>query len=149
MVDTLHPSKLFELANFVAMTSWILLIFFPGKRVTKALVRSGLSPLLLAAGYWASMIAMIIFGIPDGAGFGSFEGVRRFFTSEWGLLAGWIHYLSFDLLIGISVQQRIEAKPFAIRFLCLFLIFMFGPIGWSLSKLFNLKKEGNADAPII
>jgi hypothetical protein len=53
------------------------------------------------------------------------------FQNKWLLLAGWIHYLAFDLFIG-SWQVRDAAKQGISHWLvipCLALTFMFGPIG--------------------
>ncbi len=149
MNDTLIVSKFFEIANLVAMLSWVLLIFLPQTQLTKRLVRTGLASLVLALAYWVAMSTMLVTGIPEGAGFSSFEGVRLFFTSEWGILAGWIHYLAFDLLVGVSVYQRLSRNSAWVRGICLFLIFMLGPIGWSFSKLVRSEGNGDANASII
>jgi hypothetical protein len=54
------------------------------------------------------------------------------FSNPWLLLAGWIHYLAFDLLVG-SWEAR-DAHDRGVRHLlvvpCLILTFLFGPIGW-------------------
>jgi hypothetical protein len=64
-------------------------------------------------------------------GFGSLDGVASLFTNRWMLLAGWIHYLAFDLFIG-SWEVR-DAKEKGINHLwvvpSLGLTFMFGPAG--------------------
>ena len=50
------------------------------------------------------------------------------------LLAGWVHYLAFDLLVG--TWEREEAAAIGLsRWLllpCLGLTLMFGPVGWLL-----------------
>ncbi len=56
---------------------------------------------------------------------------RLLFSNRWVLLAGWIHYLCFDLFIG-SWQVRDAAANNISHWLvipCLFLTFMFGPVG--------------------
>ena len=67
-------------------------------------------------------------------GFSSLPDVALLFTNRWMLLAGWIHYLAFDLLIGAwevrDARQR--AIPHLLVLPCLFLTFMFGPAGWLL-----------------
>jgi len=53
------------------------------------------------------------------------------FANRWVLLAGWIHYLCFDLFIG-SWQVRDAAARGISHWLvvpCLFFTFMFGPVG--------------------
>jgi Domain of unknown function (DUF4281) len=49
-------------------------------------------------------------------------------------LAGWTHYLVFDLLVGNwEVQDaRAGSVPYLIVLPCLVLTFLFGPAGWLL-----------------
>jgi hypothetical protein len=69
-------------------------------------------------------------GRPSG-GFNSLSNVMLLFTDRWLVLAGWVHYLAFDLFIG-SWQVRDARRngvPFWLVAPCLVLTFMFGPIG--------------------
>jgi phage shock protein PspC (stress-responsive transcriptional regulator) len=53
------------------------------------------------------------------------------FQNDIGVLAGWAHYLAFDLFIGAwmtSNAQRLGLTHWKI-IPCLFLTFMFGPVG--------------------
>ncbi len=59
------------------------------------------------------------------------------FTDRWLVLAGWVHYLAFDLFIG-SWQVRDARRnrvPFVLVVPCLVLTFLFGPIGLLLYLL--------------
>jgi hypothetical protein len=58
--------------------------------------------------------------------------VAQLFADPWLLLAGWLHYLAFDLLVGTwEARDSIErGVPRWILVPCLFLTFMFGPAGW-------------------
>jgi hypothetical protein len=60
--------------------------------------------------------------------------VTALFTNAWLLLAGWLHYLAFDLLIGTWEVRDAQERgiPHALVVPCLFLTFMFGPAGWLL-----------------
>jgi hypothetical protein len=64
-------------------------------------------------------------------GFNTLSNVMLLFTDRWMVLAGWVHYLAFDLFIG-SWQVR-DARRNGVSFLlvapCLVLTFLFGPIG--------------------
>jgi hypothetical protein len=64
-------------------------------------------------------------------GFGTLDGVAALFSNKWLLLAGWIHYLAFDLFIG-SWETR-DAQSLGISHFivipCLVLTNMFGPAG--------------------
>ena len=50
------------------------------------------------------------------------------------LLAGWIHYLAFDLLVGTweARDSRERGIPHLLLVPCLILTFLFGPAGWLL-----------------
>ena len=54
------------------------------------------------------------------------------FTNPEIALAGWLHYLAFDLLIGaweVRTARR-EAIPHLLVLPCLALTFLFGPAGF-------------------
>ena len=66
--------------------------------------------------------------------FNSLAGVAALFANPWNLLAGWVHYLAFDLLTGVW-ETRDAAKrgiPHWMVIPCLLLTFMLGPAGWLL-----------------
>jgi hypothetical protein len=66
--------------------------------------------------------------------FSSLSGVAQLFADPWLLLAGWTHYLAFDLFVG-AWEVR-DARDRGISHLavlpCLLLTFLFGPAGWLL-----------------
>jgi hypothetical protein len=121
--------QIFSIANPLAVLGWILLALFPGRRsVTRAVAGTAL-PAVFAAAYVA--IAIAVFPRANGS-FSTLAGVGELFTNQWLLLAGWLHYLAFDLLIGAweardSVERGIPRWALVP---CLFLTLMFGPAGW-------------------
>ena len=54
------------------------------------------------------------------------------FTQPEVALAGWLHYLAFDLFVGAWETRvgREERIPHLLVIPCLLLTFMFGPIGF-------------------
>ncbi len=124
------PQQIFPFANFAAMCGWALLLFLPGRRWVSR-VAGTIVPGLLAAGY-VMLIAANIWRA-DG-GFGSLDEVSRLFSNSWLLLAGWLHYLAFDLLIGAweARDARTRDVPHWALVPCLVLTFFFGPAGWLL-----------------
>lgn len=67
-------------------------------------------------------------------GFGSLREVALLFEHDWMLLAGWVHYLAFDLFVG-SWQVRDARRlgiPHAAVLPCLVLTLFLGPVGWLL-----------------
>jgi hypothetical protein len=122
------PERIFSLANSTALLGWLILIFAGRIRWAAALVSGALLPLIFAVLY-AGLIAAH-WGETQG-GFSTLSGVAALFENRWLLLAGWVHYLAFDLFIG-SWQVR-DAANFRIPHLavipCLILTFLFGPAG--------------------
>jgi hypothetical protein len=126
----MSASHVFSAANLVALSCWVLLIAFP-RRAWANRVAGTVVPAAFAVLY-TLLIAVNFFG--SAGGFSSLPDVALLFANPWLLLAGWIHYLAFDLLIG-SWEAR-DARRRGISHTrvvpCLLLTFMFGPAGWLL-----------------
>ena len=130
----MSPEQLFGLLNLVALVSWLLLAIFPGRPLISRTVVGAAVPTVFALAY----IAMIAgaWGSSEGS-FSSLEGVASLFANRWLLLAGWTHYLAFDLLVGVwEVRDSRDRRiPHLLVVPCLALTFMFGPAGWLLYQL--------------
>ena len=122
---------LFSITNTIAVLCWILLAVLPGRRWVTDIVTGKAAPALFAVIYIGIIVAM--FGRGEGS-FGSLAGVATLFSNPWLLLAGWLHYLAFDLLIGTweARDARERGVPHLLLVPCLFLTLMFGPAGWLL-----------------
>jgi hypothetical protein len=87
---------------------------------------------VLLAIVYTALIAINFFGSPGG--FSSLPDVALLFSNPWLLLAGWTHYLAFDLLVG--TWEARDARDRGVSHLllvpCLVLTFLFGPAGWLL-----------------
>ena len=122
-------SLLFTICNSAVMPFWLLLIVAPKWIWTERLVHSALVPTVLGALYVALFVTSP--PAPEGASFGSLEGVMLFFSSPHGVLTGWVHYLVFDLFVGAWESRdavRRGIHPVAVA-PCLLLTFMLGPAG--------------------
>jgi hypothetical protein len=124
----MSPEQIFSLCGMLVLPGWLLLVFLPRWRWTARLVCPVVIPLLLALVYlW---LIATTFGRTPG-GFGSLAEVSLLFQNPRALLAGWIHYLAFDLFIG-SWEVR-DAQRVGVHHLlvvpCLVLTFIFGPVG--------------------
>ncbi len=123
--------QVFSAASFLAMAGWLLLVFLPGWRWTTAFVTSVLIPSILAVAY-LTLFLMYWGSNPDGfSAFNTLAGVKKALSIDGMLMAGWIHYLCFDLFIG-SWEVR-DARRFGVNHLlvipCLALTLMMGPVG--------------------
>ncbi|MEM8496400.1 MAG: ABA4-like family protein [Pseudomonadota bacterium] len=134
----MNPDTVFTVANISVIPAWLLLAILPQHAITQRVVHTLWIPCLLACFYgWA-----LFFGEPaaEGAGFGSLEALSLLFQSKTALLAGWIHYLAFDLFIG-AWQVRDAARRGINHWLvvpCLFFTLMAGPMGLLLYLLLRL-----------
>jgi hypothetical protein len=120
---------LFSLASAAVLPGWALLVLAPRWKWTARLVGPVLIPALLSLLYLYLLAAR--WAILAG-GFGSLATVRRLFDDPAVLLAGWVHYLAFDLFIGsweVRDAQRL-ALPHLLVVPCLLLTLLFGPVGF-------------------
>jgi hypothetical protein len=133
------PDLLFKICNSIAPLGWLLMIIAPKWRWTKTIVVSGIFPLLLGIVY---VVLIVLFFGKDEGDFNSLQGVMKLFTSPWGVTAGWIHYLAFDMFIGsweLSNSQKHGISHWAM-IPCLLLTFFFGPIGLIIYYLVRASK---------
>ncbi len=121
----MSDAAVFKIANLCAVLSWIALAVQP-RRVAPVL-RFAVPSVFAVLYIW-----LIATSLPSAeGGFDSLEHVKLLFTNDRAVLAGWVHYLAFDLFVGcwevLDAQERGIRHVFVIP--CLFLTFMFGPAG--------------------
>ena len=102
---------------------------FPQRRWPAEIVSGWVIPALFAGLY--VVIIAATWGRSPG-GFSSLSEVALLFQSPWLLLAGWVHYLAFDLLVGSWMVRDARRRGIAHLLVVplLLLTFMFGPAGW-------------------
>lgn len=124
----LPPEQIFHVAGYLAMAGWLVLLLSPLKPKWADLAAGLVIPVLLSTAYAA--LVMAYFANSQG-GFGSLPEVMQLFTQPGVALAGWIHYLAFDLFIGAWECRTARREGIAHWFVvpCLFLTFMLGPVG--------------------
>jgi hypothetical protein len=127
----MSAEQIFSIANLLSVLCWLLLAAWPNRRWVTEIVTGKAAPALFAAAYVAVVVA--VFPSAQGS-FSTLAGVSTLFANPWLLLAGWLHYLAFDLLIG-TWEARDSSERGVPRWLlvpCLFFTLMFGPMGWLL-----------------
>ena len=119
--------RLYRVLNLTPALWWGAMILAPRARLTRALAGSPLPYLVLGLFYTVALLkAMIERGAPD---YGSLEdGPRRLLGSDTGLLAGWSHYLAFDLFAGLWIYRQGLSEGRTTR-IPLLLTFLAGPLG--------------------
>ncbi len=97
-------SSLFSVFNMLAMAGWIILAL--GVALKRDWLRDAVAgtyiPVVISAAY--AILIVFFFAAAEG-GFDTLENVQKLFTSPWAALAGWIHYLAFDLFMGARIAR--------------------------------------------
>jgi hypothetical protein len=138
------PEQLFSIANFGALLGWLVLAVAGPKRWAAPLVTGAILPLLFAVLY-VGLIAAHLGGSPGG--FSSLAAVAVLFSDPWLLLAGWVHYLAFDLFIGSWQVRDARRKgiPHLLVIPALILTFLFGPAGLLLYFVIRCVRSRSLD----
>ena len=132
----MNAQTIFSIANTTALLGWIWLAVAPGWIWTRRIVWTTI-PLLLSAAYL--ILVVLFFGGVEG-GFGRLADVMKLFDNKHAAVAGWIHYLAFDLFVGSWEVRDAQEKNVSHWFVapCLFLTFLLGPVGFLAYNLVRL-----------
>lgn len=137
------PDDMFGLANVLALPGWAILILAPRRWPALNAVPALLIPLVLSALYTGLVLTYFS---ASGGGFGTLAAVRQLFSSDPVLVAGWAHYLAFDLMIGAQLAKRLDriGVQRLLQGPILITTFLFGPVG----VLLTLLTEGALRLPL-
>lgn len=126
------PTTVFSIVGMMVMPMWILMIILPKWNFTKFLIDFKVIPIALSIIYAVYIFQAMLTG--GGMDFGSLASVMELFTEENAVLAGWVHYLAFDLFVGMwMLDQNKELKIHQLIMApCLLATFMLGPVGFLL-----------------
>jgi hypothetical protein len=133
------PDAVFTTCNAIAMIGWLVLIVLPVWHSSDKFIIGVIVTLfaIIYTYYIATNLSAI-----DMKSFGSLKGVTALFTNPLAVLIGWVHYLAFDLMVGIWIKRN-SLKYGISHWLiipCLLLTFMFGPVGLLLYLLIRWAK---------
>ena len=122
---------LFRLASTLALAGWLALALAPLQRPSAVFAARSLAA-VLCGGYFAVLVHVLGHGpAPDWRAFNSLDGVMRLLGTREAALAGWVHYLAFDLFTGAWEAETARASgiPHALLLVCLTLTLLAGPVG--------------------
>lgn len=139
------PSAAFELANMVALAGWVMLAVLPASVTVRALVRYGIVG-ALALGYLVLIVPQLPALSPQS--FMSLGGIKALFGNDWLLVAGWVHYLAFDLVAGLWIAERAVAIKLGRLWLVLILALtlMLGPVGLAVFYVVLARRRSTGKA---
>ncbi len=124
----MNPDALFQIASTMALAGWLALAAFPllPRLATAVALALPLALSLLYAGL------VLTFWAGAEGGYGTLPQVMQLFDQREIALAGWVHYLAFDMLVGLWIARTARARgiPHLLVLPCLALTFLFGPSGF-------------------
>lgn len=127
----MSPDAIFSAASSIALVGWLVLLASPLVPVWSQRISGLAIPALIGVAY----VGLILANWSGVEGdFSSLDGVARLFQSREVLLAGWLHYLAFDLIVGAWEVRAARASGlhFLLVVPCLAATFLFGPAGFVL-----------------
>ena len=127
------PDRAFSVSGAAAVLSWLALgasLFLPANLRSPIWIGTGLAVPALTGLAYAVLLAQGL-RARTGGGFGSIAAVRRLFSNDAALAAGWLHYIAFDLFVGTWIARAgLDADMSPLLTLpCLALTFFIGPVG--------------------
>ncbi len=122
-----------SICNMFVLPGWLLLVFLPRWKWTLGVISAGIIPFVIGIVYLGLMLSQLS-NWPEGAGFGSVAELNAGFSNPYILVAGFIHYLAFDLFLGCWEVRDAQKNniPHWMVVPCLIPTFLAGPIGLAL-----------------
>lgn len=121
---------MFSLVGVFSMLGWLVLLLSPWMPTWSDRIAGLVIPVALAIFY----VAIAVLLPTEQGGFGNFAEIEVLFAQQSALMAGWVHFLAFDLLIGAWICRKARAEDIRFWFVvpCLPVTFLFGPAGFLL-----------------
>jgi Domain of unknown function (DUF4281) len=125
----MDPALVFRIANVLPLPIWAIWMLAPRSRAARTLAVA-LWPWAILCAIYVGAVAVALgdSGGFDPSSFGTLDSVMKLFDSRWGTLAGWVHYLAFDLFVGRWIMNDAPDAGYRVAPI-LFLTLMFGPAG--------------------
>lgn len=150
---TMPWETIFGWTNSWAMLGWLILAFAPQRdKVLPYVFYMGCGLLALT---YASLILPLMAGWIDDGGTASgpqpslttLAGVMALFSSPGGTTIGWIHYLAFDLFVGLWVARNADRHGYSrlVQIPILFFVLMAGPFGLLLYLILRATHKGRPE----
>lgn len=127
-MDQPRVQTLFSATNLAATPVWLAMILAPRSGFTRRLVRWSDAALLALSGAYIAHISTVL---------GTYRNVsqaeawRSALSTPRGFLAGWTHFVAFDLFVGRWIWRTALEESRSPR-LALLLTWMAGPSGLAL-----------------
>ncbi len=133
----MKTEQVFKIANIAVLPAWLLMLLAPKAAITAQIINSQVFSFGLALLY---VFYLALSWGKVKANFTTLNGIGKMFTNKEALLAGWIHYLIFDLFVGAWEWRDVlqNGYPHWVLILCLPFTLMLGPFGLLLYLGFKI-----------
>jgi len=132
----------FQFGNVLILPLWMLLFFAPTTTIATRLFEKRTVLLVFAALYSAVVVPVLTQNPASLAVLlkPTLPGVQGLLSSEGGAVAGWIHFLCFDLFVAAEIRARALARGHSFFWVSpiFFLVLMLGPLGWLVFEAVSL-----------
>ena len=121
----------FTILNSSVLVPWLLMVVAPKWKFTQQMIALKW-PVLLYALVYAGLLGIIVMTTTNSSmDFMSLQAIKTAFGQDQVMLLGWVHYLAFDLFVGIWELQdsQVRGVPHYMMLPCLIFTLMYGPIG--------------------
>ena len=152
----MNLDTLFAILNAGVLPFWLLLVVAPRWAWTQRLVHSIAIPVLYGSIYVVMLTSAP--SAPEGASMSSLDGVVALLSIREAALAGWIHYLVFDLFVGAWITRDAARRGIHHGFVvpCLVFTLMLGPMGLllysvlraAMRRIATLDESVSAEVPV-
>jgi hypothetical protein len=148
----MNTELLFNIFNTGVLLPWALLLFLPKWKGTQKMIEWHLPVVILGVAYLLILLTdFFISSSGSPIDFLSLSGIKAAFARDEVMLIGWIHYLAFDLFVGMweSVDARKNGISHFLLVPCLILTLFYGPVGfvlyWVLRQWYVSKAKKEID----
>ena len=127
----------FGIFNLFALIPWLLMICFPDHKITGICIYRQIPVVMLCSIYFVLFIIQILGPNNISVDFMDFNSVKQAFSNDLVMLLGWVHYLAFDLFIGIYIFENMKQQlkmRLSLRMILTITLFL-GPIGYLIFAL--------------
>ncbi len=125
----MNLETLFTILNTAVLPFWVLLAVAPRWEWTRRLTHS-----VVIVAVYAPIYLWLLLGADAEGDISTLAGLGAAFADPRALLAGWVHYLVFDLFVGAWISRDAVRRGIhpLIVLPCLAFTLMMGPVGLGL-----------------
>ena len=133
----------FGIFNLIALIPWLLMICFPDHKITGICTDRQIPVVMLCSIYFVLFSIQILGPNNTFVDFMDFNSVKQAFSNDLVMLLGWVHYLAFDLFIGIYIFENMKQQlkmRLSLRMILVITLFL-GPIGYLIFALSGRSRD--------